>query len=432
MSNDFFNASGTPAQASSIVSPNVRAEFTAIGAGFDKLPTLTGNAYEVTYINASGTAMVSVGGNGLLKISTTGIPSVAAVGTDYTNLTVLSAATAAVPNDADLLPVVDTAVTKKLSLTNLKAFLKTYLDTLYGLLGTANIWSAAQTVTAASSAPLTVNSTQAAVNARIRLDTDKADSSVAYTLSNSQAGVNTQSSAVLGAGGGLQIYTAQSAGAQSTSGTLAVNINGSGVVTFPAGGVATALKSATTSVDTSAAAAPAAGQVLKATSSTTATWQSAGGITLGTPVASTSGTSIDFTGIPAGTKRITINFYGVSVSGTDAILVQLGDSGGIETTGYLGAGAFVGASTNCTNFTTGFGVVKTASASSLYNGSCVLSLENSSSNRWAAMAILADSASALVHPTAGVKPLSATLDRVRITVSGADTFDAGEINISYE
>jgi len=134
MSNDFFNASGTPAQSSSIVSPNVRAEFAAIGAGFDKLPALTGNAYEVTYINASGTAMASVGGDGLLKMSTTGIPTVAAVGTDYTNLAVLSAATAATPNDADLMPVVDATVTKKLSLANLKAFLKTYFDTIYAAL----------------------------------------------------------------------------------------------------------------------------------------------------------------------------------------------------------------------------------------------------------------------------------------------------------
>jgi hypothetical protein len=131
MANDYFNASGTPAQSSSIVSPNVRAEFAGIAAGFDKMPALTGNAYEVTYINASGTAMASVGGDGLLKLSTTGVPTIAAAGTDYTNLAVLSAATAATPNDTDLMPVVDAGVTKKLSLTNLKAFLKTYFDTLY-------------------------------------------------------------------------------------------------------------------------------------------------------------------------------------------------------------------------------------------------------------------------------------------------------------
>lgn len=131
MSNDFFNASGTPSQTSGVTSPNVRAEFSAVAVGFDKLPTLTGNAYKITYVNASGTAMDVVGGDGLLKLSTAGVPSVAIVDTDYTNLATLSATAAAVPNNTDLIPVVDTAVTKKLSLTNFKAFLKTYFDTLY-------------------------------------------------------------------------------------------------------------------------------------------------------------------------------------------------------------------------------------------------------------------------------------------------------------
>lgn len=83
MSNDFFNASGAPAQGGQLVSPNMRAEFAAVAAGFDKLPALTGNAYKITYVNASGAAMDVVGGDGLLKLSTAGIPSVAVAGTDY-------------------------------------------------------------------------------------------------------------------------------------------------------------------------------------------------------------------------------------------------------------------------------------------------------------------------------------------------------------
>jgi hypothetical protein len=47
--------------------------------------------------------------------------------------------------------------------------------------------------------------------------------------------------------------------------------------TFNATSAATALKSATTTVDVSAATAPTTGQVLTATSSTTATWQTASG-----------------------------------------------------------------------------------------------------------------------------------------------------------
>ena len=60
------------------------------------------------------------------------------------------------------------------------------------------------------------------------------------------------------------------------------------------------------------------------------------GTTVSAEQATTSGTSIDFTGIPAGVKRVTLLGHSVSGSGTDEFMVQLGDSGGIETSGYLG------------------------------------------------------------------------------------------------
>lgn len=52
-----------------------------------------------------------------------------------------------------------------------------------------------------------------------------------------------------------------------------------------------------------------------------------GVINQGTAQNTTSGTSIDFTGIPAGVKRITVMFNGVGSSGTSAFLIQLGTSG---------------------------------------------------------------------------------------------------------
>ena len=60
---------------------------------------------------------------------------------------------------------------------------------------------------------------------------------------------------------------------------------------------------------------------------------SSSGITTGTAVATTSGTAVDFTGIPATTKRITVMFNGVSTSGTSDILIQIGN-GSIVSTGY--------------------------------------------------------------------------------------------------
>ena len=131
MSNDYYNTSGTPAQSASLTSPPIRSEYAAITAGFNKLPTLTGNAYKIAYINASGSAMDVVGGDGLLKLSSTGVPIVATAGTDYISATTINASSAAVPNDADVLCVIDGPTAKKLSLTNLKAFLKTYFDGIY-------------------------------------------------------------------------------------------------------------------------------------------------------------------------------------------------------------------------------------------------------------------------------------------------------------
>lgn len=153
-------------------------------------------------------------------------------------------------------------------------------------------------------------------------------------------------------------------------------------------------------------------------------------LTLGTAVASTSGTSIDFTGIPAGKKRITIMFDGVSTNGTSNCCVQLGDSGGIETSGYLGAISNQGGSTT-TNFSSSFVVTVGMLAADIYHGQIVLT--NLNGNTWVESSILSQSGAAAVRYGSGVKTLSATLDRVRITTAaGADTFDAGTINIAYE
>ena len=158
-----------------------------------------------------------------------------------------------------------------------------------------------------------------------------------------------------------------------------------------------------------------------------------GGITLGTEQASTSGTSRDFTGIPAGTKRITISFVGVSVDGAADLLVQLGDSGGVETSGYLGSGSWVGAGVSSSNFTAGFGVGKGCVAASVVHGTTTLTLEDASDNTWTCSSILSFSDSAYTLLAAGSKSLSAALDRVRITtVAGTAAFDAGSINIAYQ
>lgn len=56
-----------------------------------------------------------------------------------------------------------------------------------------------------------------------------------------------------------------------------------------------------------------------------------------------------------------------------------------------------------------------------------------SANTWVANHTLNNSGANVAIFGGGTCTLSGTLDRVRITtVNGADTFDAGSINISYE
>ena len=155
------------------------------------------------------------------------------------------------------------------------------------------------------------------------------------------------------------------------------------------------------------------------------------GITLATEQASTSGTLIDFTSIPAGTKRITVMFNGVSTNGTSDIIVQLGDAGGVENTGYVGSNSLIAASSVVSvSKTDGFGVTNSSGASDALYGAVTLFLENAATFTWIASGSVGRAGSTGV--TTGRKALSAELDRIRITTSnGTDAFDAGALNIQY-
>lgn len=154
-------------------------------------------------------------------------------------------------------------------------------------------------------------------------------------------------------------------------------------------------------------------------------------LVLGTMQSPSAVTVADFTGIPAGTKRITINFRGLSTSGTSDILIQLGDSGGFEITGYISTTGNQGGGTITTS-TAGFIVTGPTAATDIMSGQVTLSLIDSATFAWVSNGVLKRSTTTLNY-SAGDKALSATLDRVRITTAGGtDTFDAGSINIMYE
>jgi hypothetical protein len=185
-------------------------------------------------------------------------------------------------------------------------------------------------------------------------------------------------------------------------------------------------------VETKFGGLPAATQsdVDTGTSTTTAITPDLNRITLmATQTAST--TVVSFTGIPSGTRRITVMGSGVSTNGTSGMMVVLGDAGGPELTGYTG-GVGVGAAT--TAFTTGFGVMEGCVAANSYDFVMTITLQTQASFRWGMNCLTIESAAAQgPRQCIGYKALSAELTQLRVQmVNGTDVFDAGNISVCYE
>ena len=154
-------------------------------------------------------------------------------------------------------------------------------------------------------------------------------------------------------------------------------------------------------------------------------------IVSGTAVASTSGTAIDFTGIPSWAKRVTVMFNGVSTSGASLPLIQCGTSGGVVSTGYASTGSSTNGSTiGSSNSTAGFIIRDGGNATDTRSGHYVLT--SLGSNVWIGSYSMKSNTTSCGFGGGDVT-LSGTLDRIRVTtVNGTDTFDAGSINIMWE
>jgi hypothetical protein len=168
------------------------------------------------------------------------------------------------------------------------------------------------------------------------------------------------------------------------------------------------------------------------TDGSAATWI-ANGITRGTAVASTSGTSIDFISIPAGVKRVTVMFNGVSTNGTSNLQIQVG-AGSVTTSGYSSVSSATGGGIEITPtavVTSGMVIRNETGAGGVLSG--IIHLTNITGNTWVSSHTFCDTGTTRVGMGGGNIALSGTLDRLRITtVNGTDTFDNGSINILYE
>ena len=162
------------------------------------------------------------------------------------------------------------------------------------------------------------------------------------------------------------------------------------------------------------------------------TGSATGAINLQTEVASTSGTSVSFTGIPSGVKRVTVMFADTSLSGTDDFLVQLGDAGGIETTGYISSVGHTIASSSGNVRSSVIGcIMGGGSAGTQLIGTMTFSLMKASTFKWVS-ALNVTQSTAVTQTGGGSKTLSAELTQLTVIATGSDTFDAGSVNISWE
>ena len=137
--------------------------------------------------------------------------------------------------------------------------------------------------------------------------------------------------------------------------------------------------------------------------------------------------SVDFTGIPSGTNIIKFSIYRASGSTTGVPAIQLGDSGGIETSGYAYHDTFAGFGGG-TNYGGNSATASSWSASQWTAASNVLNFAGEifrmTGNVWFCQAafIQDDGAPNYFNNLRGFKTLSAELTQIRFTRT-AGTYD---------
>lgn len=230
---EYYTKTGNPQANSSGSSSLIRAEFTALEAATDKLPTLAGNGGKLVQVNAGATALEST------ATPTLGTP---ASGT-LTNCTGLPAPTGVTGE----LPVANGGTGRATS------------TTAYGLIAAGTTATGVhQTLAAGATTEMLVGGGASALP-------------VWTTATGSGAPVRATSPTLVTPALG------------TPSALVGTNITGTAAsLTAGTATVANGLKTATTTVVISAATAPTSGQVLTATSGTAATWQTpASGVSLG-------------------------------------------------------------------------------------------------------------------------------------------------------
>jgi len=181
--------------------------------------------------------------------------------------------------------------------------------------------------------------------------------------------------------------------------------------------------------------APTNGYFLSAQSGNTGglTWAEAGGGYTQSSVVTPSGASVEFTGIPSGTNSIVLKSYGLQWAGSPGnIFMQIGDSGGYETSGYQSVDFYrgvsagdMGANSSTSSYLLAYGY----SGSDYWNGN--LFLNHVGGNRWV-MGYWVNDVSEYVRIGSGQKILSGEITKLKIFNNGGTNADGGNVQIMYQ
>ena len=195
-------------------------------------------------------------------------------------------------------------------------------------------------------------------------------------------------------------------------------------------------------VNAVAVAPSTSGNVLTSTGSAWAssTPAAAGFTLLGAKIATTSGTSISITGIPADVSMVILGFMGVSYATYLIDLnIQLGTASGLVTSGYVSGSVKLrsGGTWDTTSIdqvnTTGNFIVRgpdANSATNSWNGQMIFTRMDSSTDAWVASHSLyshhyRENTGGGHHPDLG-----GALTQINLSVGGW-AFDGGHINVNY-
>ena len=142
---------------------------------------------------------------------------------------------------------------------------------------------------------------------------------------------------------------------------------------------------------------------------------------------SATGTSVEFTGIPADVLEMTLMFEGVSGSTATDFDVQLGTSSGYITSNYDSSSEKAEGTNNSTS-TSSF-VIRNQDASNSFHGSMIIN--KSSSNSYVEIGQFKRAADSACECFGTLSSVSGVVDRLKVSI-GNGNFDAGLIGLSYK